>query len=148
MQDSGKVKVEVSDIGKTFPGRILVVVRHVDRNTGNFMLRIKIDNPNRMHLSGMLAKVKLPIGKKNLILTVPRDAIVRRGKKTHVVMVTGGKAKIVPVKVKGNRGDSVIVSGKGLAPRQKVVVRGNERLFPGMPVQVAETLPSSNSGKL
>lgn len=137
VRTKGKVRVTVPEIGSSLSGRIASVIRHVDPATGNFRIRILIDNPGQLPLSGLLAKVRLPLAQARSQLTVPRDAIVRKGNRTHVVLVDQGKARIVPVKVRGNRGDSVIVTGRGLNPEALVVVRGNERLFPGMPVRVS-----------
>ena len=148
VQSTGSVAITVPEIGRTLKGAIVAVVRHVDRSTGTFMLRIRVDNSHGLPLSGMLGKVELPLGKSYVLLTVPRDAIVRRGERTHVVAVEKGLAKIIPVQVKGNRGNAVIVTGKGLKPKVRVVVRGNERLLSGMAVKVAGTLPNHASGKL
>lgn len=134
------VTVHVKEIGEELQGKILAVVRHVDSSSGNFMLRIGAENPSRQPLSGLLANIAVPVGGGEAVLTVPRDAIVRRAGKTQVVVVRGGKAEIVPVSVKGNinHGD-VIVAGT-LKAKEQVVVRGNERLFPGAPVLVTGKL--------
>jgi len=134
--ETGPVSVRIPEFGKSLKGRILGVVRHVNRSTGNFEVRVGMDNAEGLPLSGMVARVDLPVGPQGLLLTVPRDAVVRRGERTHVVIVDEGKAKILPVQVAGNLGDDVIVRGQGLQAEQLVVVRGNERLFPGMPVRI------------
>ncbi len=50
---------------------------------------------------------------------------------------------MVPVRILGNQGDAVIVSGEEIEAGAEVVVRGNERLFPGTPVKVAQDFPTS-----
>ena len=47
-------------------------------------------------------------------------------------------AQIVPVTIDGALAGAVIISAE-LDPKEPVVVRGNERLFPGMRVNVTET---------
>ena len=148
IRSRGSVQVNIPEAKRTLRGRIAGVIRHVDPATGNFHIRIVIRNPRNFPLSGLLAKVNLPLARASRRLTVPRDAIVRRGKRTHVVLVVRGKARIVPVKVLGNLGGSVIVQGKGLRAKAKVVVRGNERLFPGMPVRIAGSIPEKAKRKL
>ena len=148
IRSRGSVQVNIPEAKRTLRGRIAGVIRHVDPATGNFHIRIVISNPRNLPLSGLLAKVNLPLARASRRLTVPRDAIVRRGKRTHVVLVVRGKARIVPVKVLGNLGGSVIVQGKGLRAKAKVVVRGNERLFPGMPVRIAGSIPEKAKRKL
>ena len=144
----GSVRVNIPEAKRTLNGRIAGVIRHVDPTTGNFNIRIVIRNPKNFPLSGLLAKVNLPLARARRRLTVPRDAIVRRGQRTHVVLVSKDKARIVPVKVLGNLGGAVIVEGKGLKANAKVVVRGNERLFPGTPVRIAGSIPKKVKRKL
>ena len=159
--DKGEVVVSVSEVGKKLSGKIRAVLRHVERSTGNFTMRIEIDNPSRAHLSGMLARVRLPLSKTDVLLTAPRDAIVRKGKRVYLVVVVNNKAKIVPVAVRGNLGDNVVVKevppkgqkgkqgkagkngrpGNVLKPGLPVVIRGNERLFPGTPVRITNNSP-------
>jgi RND family efflux transporter MFP subunit len=147
--ESGPVTVEVPEVGATLHGNIQAVVRHVDSATGNFTLRVQVANRDGLPLSGMLARVRLPLTESARILTVPRDAVVRRGDRTHVVIVgEDNTAQIVPVQVKGNFGDSVIVTGPGLKDGMPVVVRGNERLFPGTLVRIADSQPDPASRKL
>jgi RND family efflux transporter MFP subunit len=147
VRSSGRVEVTVPELGLALVGEIQVVVHNVDRATGNFKIRIGIDNPRQLPLSGMLAKVKLPLGERDLLLIVPRDAVVRRIDSIHVVAVEKGRAMTIPVRILGNREDSVIVAGEGLRSAMQVVVRGNERLFTGMPVQIANPTGAAKNGK-
>jgi RND family efflux transporter MFP subunit len=132
------VTVAVPEIGARLDGKIRAVVRHVDSATGNFTVRIYVDNPKNLPLSGLLAQASLPTGEVARVKLVPRDAIVRRGEFTQVVVVRDNVAQIVPVQVRGDVRDSVIVDAPDLKAEEPVVVRGNERLFPGMPVAVSK----------
>lgn len=140
--DEGRVHITVPELGRSLTGDIHAKIRHVQSATGNFTLRLRVRNPEGLPLSGLLAKVQVPLGPSATVLTVPRDAIVRQGGATHVVIVRKGVAQVVPVKVRGDVEDAVIVAADGLSPGEQVVVRGNERLFPGVPVQVTDTLPT------
>jgi multidrug efflux pump subunit AcrA (membrane-fusion protein) len=51
--------------------------------------------------------------------------------KNVVFVVEESKAKMVPVAVQGYSGLLVGIAGPGLEAGQKVVVKGNERLFGG-----------------
>ena len=137
---TGDVTILVPEVNATFKGKILAVVRHVEQGSGKFSIRIGMQNSGNLPLSGLLANVAVPVGQSGSVLTVPRDAIVRKGKKTMVVVVREGKAALVPIEVEGNlRGSSVIIKGK-LKADEQVVVRGNERLFPGTPVKITGNL--------
>jgi RND family efflux transporter MFP subunit len=134
------VKVEVAEISTVLDGRIAAVVRHVSATTGTFTLRIQVDNPQGTPISGLTGRALVPIGSPGAMLAVPRDAVVRRGGSSQIVVVREGKARIVPVEVTGNLGEDVIISSQDVKPEEQVVVRGNERLAPGTDVVVTGTL--------
>lgn len=134
------IEIAVPEIGETLTGRIAAVVRHVSAKTGTFTLRIRVDNPSGKPLSGLTGQALVPIGRPGTMLAVPRDAVVRRGNTSQVVVIRKGVAQIVKVRVTGNMGDAVIVDSDGLSPKELVVVRGNERLAPGTPVRITGTL--------
>lgn len=69
-------------------------------------------------------------------VSVHKDAILSRKGKTLVYVAKGDKAEIRPVQLGEAVGSRFIVKG-GLVPGELVVVRGNERLFPGQPIRYA-----------
>lgn len=140
--EEGRVRMTVPELKRTLQADILAKIAHVQSSTGNFTLRLRVRNPEGLPLSGLLAKVDVPLGPPTVVLAVPRDAIVRQGGNTHVVVVRDGKSQIVPVMLRGALENAVFVEAEGLAEGERVVVRGNERLFPGMPVKVTDTLPT------
>jgi hypothetical protein len=42
---------------------------------------------------------------------------------------------MVPVKILGYQKDKVAISGQGLKAGAKVVIKGNERIFPNQPIK-------------
>jgi len=136
---TGQVEVRVGEVEKTLVGEIAAVTRHVDSASGNFTVRVLVSNPAGLSLSGLIARVVVPLGEVARKITVPRDAIIRRGGKTLVAVVREGVARLLTVTVQGGLGDDVIVGGARFNPRDQVVVRGNERLLPGTPVKIAGT---------
>ena len=73
-----------------------------------------------------------------------KDAIVRQGQQTLVYTVREGKAAPIPVQTSSSDGPMVAIKAEGLSEGMQVVIRGNERIFPGSPVMVAgETLPGA-----
>jgi multidrug efflux pump subunit AcrA (membrane-fusion protein) len=68
---------------------------------------------------------------------IPKDALIPQPQGGgRIFKVTEGRAVPVPVEILGAYGDRYAVKGGGgnLAPGDRVVVRGNERLRPGQPV--------------
>lgn len=80
--------------------------------------------------------LSVPAGAVRDVLTVHKDAVLTRKSSTLVYTVADGKADIRPVQLGEAVGNRFQVLG-GLAAGDVVVVRGNERLRPGQPVQPA-----------
>ena len=68
------------------------------------------------------------------VISVAKDAVIRRGTNAIVFVVQDGAAQPRPVQLGEAIGDRFQVLG-GLAPGDLVVVRGNERLRPGQAVR-------------
>ena len=86
----------------------------------------------------MLARVAIPAGRRTVRIVVPKDAIVSRGAARVVFVVrrteSGDVATPTPVSVVAELLDYVAVEGSGIAPGDRVVVRGNENMFAPGPV--------------
>ncbi|OHB69842.1 MAG: hypothetical protein A2V70_09580 [Planctomycetes bacterium RBG_13_63_9] len=127
------------------------------------------DGPGGVLLkSGMFARVSLPVGDRASVLLVPKDALVLGGRSPVVYVADplpqsrGGNvasaqgappaaepapgpapdavARLVPVEL-GTAADEWIKVRGGLKPGDRVVVEGNERLFPGQPVVILNREP-------
>lgn len=83
---------------------------------------------------GKSLTLNIPVSAPRDLLTVPKDALVQgSGGGWVVYVVVDGVAEIRPV-VLGQPTDSRMEVLSGLSPGDLVVVRGNERLRPGQPV--------------
>ncbi|MDE0201795.1 MAG: efflux RND transporter periplasmic adaptor subunit [Rhodospirillaceae bacterium] len=81
------------------------------------------------------ATVELPTGQGRQVLTVHKDAVVRRQGQAFVYVAKDGQAQIRPVQLGAAVGGRFEVLG-GVGPGEPVVVRGNERLRPGQAITV------------
>ena len=70
----------------------------------------------------------LPDGPKLDSLLVPRDAVLKQAGQDILFLAIEGKAKLVPVEIRGYQGMLIAVAGEGLASGQQVVIKGNERI--------------------
>ena len=77
----------------------------------------------------------IPIGGSRKVLTVSKDAIVRIGERRQVFVVIDGKALAKTVQLGESVGSRYQVL-QGLSDGDTVVVRGNESLRSGQPVQI------------
>lgn len=88
------------------------------------------------------ATLLLPASGETEVLTVAKDAILRRGPQAVVFLVQDGKASPRPVQLGEPLGNRFHVL-HGLRPDDLVVIRGNERLRPGQAVAYPGQKPST-----
>lgn len=81
--------------------------------------------------------VAVPIGVERRVLTVHKDAILKRPHGDIVFVIADGTAMARPVRLGAEIGSSIEVLS-GLKAGEQVVVRGNERLNPGAKVRVGK----------
>lgn len=79
--------------------------------------------------------VQVPVGPPREVVTVHKDAVLKRPDGDLVFVVVDGTAQPRPVSLGEAIGGRLEVLG-GLEPGEAVVVRGNERLQPGAPVRI------------
>lgn len=118
-------------------GRVSGIAPRASEDTHTFPVIITADNRDGRIGGGMLVRVVLSLDKQFASLAITKDAIVRQGDQTMIYTVVDGKAAPIPVTTSSTSGQMVAVTGQGLVIGMPVVVRGNERIYPGSPVQVA-----------
>jgi len=123
----------------TVDGTIHAIIPDGDPKSRTFPVEVRVKNANGKLFAGMLARVDFGLGKPEAVLTVPVDAVVTRGKSSHIWKVVGDKAIKVVVTMGRTSGDRVEVTPQGeLNADDLVVTRGNERVRPGQTVAVME----------
>lgn len=105
--------------------------------TVRFSPKIKLQGRKKPLAEGQSVTLFVPLGAARDVLSVHKDAILKRGSGDLVFMIIGGKAVPRPVKLGEAVGARVEVLG-GLKAGDVVVIRGNERLRPGAPVQISK----------
>ena len=121
--------------GKNFQGTIAAVIPQADPASRTFPVRIEIPNPEGTIKAGMLGRPVLPVGNPHKAVLVPKDALVLSSTETVVFVVNDNTAHRIPV-VLGPSHDGLVEVKGDLPVGGSVVVRGNERLQPGQPVEV------------
>jgi RND family efflux transporter MFP subunit len=122
----------------TVSGVVTGIAPAASEVTHTFAVIIAVDNRERRLGGGMLVRTTLSLSGVFTSLAVNKDAIVRQGNQTLVYTVNEGKAAPIPVQTSSTEGEMVAVSGDALAEGMTVIVRGNERVFPGSPVRTAD----------
>lgn len=131
------MKVSALVGGKAITGKVVTIVPRGNVATRTFPVKIRVTN-NEGLIEGMEVRVSLPTGEKQQCLTVPRDALITQFGQTVVFSVQNAIAKMHIVRVCGYEGMLVGIEGNALKEGMKVVIKGNERLQDGQPVEIME----------
>ncbi|WP_421307887.1 efflux RND transporter periplasmic adaptor subunit [Aeromonas veronii] len=126
-------------------GRILFSGIEVDAGTGDVLLRVLVDNPERRLLPGLYVQARIPRARYANALTLPQQAVVRTSGQTSVWVVNGqGQAQLVPVNT-AELVNSQYRIASGLSAGQQVVIEGIDRLTPGVQVIASPWQPPAVS---
>ena len=141
----GAARVVISSLGGyEVAGSIRAVVPRANAQSRTFPVKIGLDNSERRLGAGMLAQVHLPVGDPRPAVVVPKDAVAAQGR-DRVVYVIGEGDAVMPVVVRPGAAVGVWIAVEGgVSAGDRVVTRGNERLFPGqkvMPEAMEYALP-------
>ena len=125
--------------GKPFSNKaeILFSGVSVDSGTGDVVLRLLVDNPERTLLPGMYTQAKITHLLTSEGITVPREAVVREDDTAKVWLNQEGKAKAVTVELGESVGANYYVR-HGLKTGDQLITQGMNRLQDGMPLQLAK----------
>jgi membrane fusion protein (multidrug efflux system) len=136
------VEIELVD-GSIFPhkGRITFADPSYNPQTGTFLIRASVDNPDGVLRPNQYVRARLIGAVRPNSILVPQRA-VQQGARGHFVWVVNkaGKAEQRPVEVGDWYGDSWFIS-QGLAAGDQVVVDGGLRLAPDAPVKATPYVP-------
>ncbi|MCX0422036.1 efflux RND transporter periplasmic adaptor subunit [Aeromonas veronii] len=126
-------------------GHILFSGIEVDAGTGDVLLRVLVDNPERRLLPGLYVQARIPRARYANALTVPQQAVVRTSGQTSVWVVDGqGQAQLVPVNTAELVNHQYRIAS-GLSAGQQVVIEGLDRLTPGVQVIASPWQPPAVS---
>lgn len=142
------VSIELSQSNSpSLVGTVIGITPNASQETHTFPVTIEVSNVDRRLGGGMLVRATVSLNKRFSSLAVSKDAIIRQGSGTIVYTVVEGKASVVPVTISSTDGQMVAVSSEGLSEGLPVVVRGNERIFPGSPVNTGDNMPPQSESE-
>lgn len=119
--------------GKRVTGAVRAVIPQADVEARTFPVLVSFTNPGGA-APGMMAEAVFSGGSQNSQTIVPKDAVVlQSGRQTVFVITSEGTVRPAPVRQGVGVGQWVVIEGP-VAPGDRVVTRGNERLAPGQPV--------------
>lgn len=133
-----QIDVELSDGSRyPYPGKLNFVSPTFNQETGTFLIRTELANPDGALRPGMFVKATVKGDTRPNSIVVPQKA-VQQTDNGHVVFLAtpDGKAEVRPVIV-GNWVDNDWVIKQGLKAGEQVITDGFQRLKPGAPVKVS-----------
>jgi membrane fusion protein, multidrug efflux system len=135
--------------GSLFPhkGRITFASPSFNVQTGTFMIRASVDNPDGILRPNAYVRVRLVGAVRPNAILVPQRSVLQ-GAEGHFVWVVekDGKARPRPVQVGKWQGDDWFVS-EGLRPGDQVVVDGSINLHAGVTVVAKPAAVPAKSGE-
>lgn len=128
------------------PGRITVIDRAVDRQTGSIKMRITFPNPDHELRSGMSASLRvLSTSSKNAVI-IPYKAVIEQLGEFFVYVADGDKVTQRQVKL-GKQINRDIIIHAGLEPGETIVIEGVQNLREGSAIAVANPTNNQQTGK-
>jgi membrane fusion protein (multidrug efflux system) len=140
------IELELSD-GRRYPHRGVVNFSDpsFSKETGTFLVRAEIPNPQADLMPGMFVKAYLTGSTRPNAIAVPQKA-VQQTANGHVVYIANAneQVEVRPVTVGDWVGSDWIIN-QGLKAGERVIVEGFLKLAPGMPVKVVQPAQKKNS---
>lgn len=134
IQEGSTVNISVGSIGKTVTGRVAAISPSTS-GTSSYAVRIEADNSGEELKGGMTATVDFVISRKDGVIAVPANAVIKSGEKQIVYVVEEDKAQERIVTVGISDGETAeIVSG--LKEGDVLVIKGQQYLKQDTPVKV------------
>jgi len=127
------------DPERVLPGRISARVPVGGGSARTLLVRVVVEDAAGSLLPGTSATAEIDLPQPGSALLVPRDALLRYPDGSYTVFVvedSGGTPTAVEKKVRLGRGGDPVEVLEGIAPGERVVVRGNETLRHGQPVRI------------
>lgn len=130
------VSFELAD-GRTFNAvvRALLPTENPMTRTRPVRFTPKFEAPVSGLADAQTVTVNVPLGASRQVLTVHKDAIIKRGDKSLVYVVANEIAEARTVRLGESTGARIEITS-GLKAGDNVIVRGNERLRPGAQVKI------------
>jgi membrane fusion protein (multidrug efflux system) len=146
--DRARVKLLLED-GMPYPleGTLKFSEVTVDPSTGSFILRMVFPNPKQVLLAGMYVRAIVQEGEIDRAILVPQQGVSRDPKGNPIVLIVDAEGKVQQRMLTLDRaiGDRWLVTS-GLAPSERVIVEGAQKVRPGASVKVLPFQDVGTSG--
>jgi membrane fusion protein (multidrug efflux system) len=130
-----EVEIEMAD-QSIYPhrGKITFADASLSEETGTFLIRAEIPNPEKMLRPGQFVRARLHGGLRPQAILVPQRAVQQAAQGSFVWVIEDGKTRFQPVKTGPWHGDDWFIED-GLEGGEQVVVDGALSIRPGIEVK-------------
>lgn len=139
----GNATIQMGETRETAAGAVSWVGFEADRMTGKFKVEIEIPNPDLKYHSGVIGRARLGKNLVSHVVAIPRDAVLLGRVGSTAFVVENDRAVLRQLELGADQGLMVVVRS-GLAPGDRLVVRGQRDLREGNLVHVTETATASD----
>lgn len=129
--------------GKTFEGKIVRTAKAIDPAARTLLVEVDVKNPTGELYPGAYAQVHFKLDNTRPSLILPVSTLMFRSEGLRVGIVEGGKAKLIPITIGADDGDTVAVI-EGLEPDDEVIQSPPDSLIDGETVQVVQQQMQEN----
>jgi RND family efflux transporter MFP subunit len=139
-QDHIEVGVALSnETGFPHSGVIDFTDNQVNPRTGTFRIRAVLKNPTGLFTPGLYARLRFPVGKPHQAYLVPEEAIGSDQGQKYVFLVNDKNEVVYRKVILGAPAGKFRVIESGVAPTDRVVIVGMQRIKAGGKVTVKQT---------
>jgi len=125
-----------------YPGKISIIDRAVDPQTGSIKMRLEFPNPDLLLRAGMSGKLRVASTVKNTVV-IPHKALNEQLGEFFVYIADSARAtqrKVVPGKTVGRN----VIIKSGLQQGDSIITEGVQSLREGTPVRIAPAAVAEN----
>ncbi len=142
------VDLVVEAVSRTYQQITPRVIPLVDPTARSFPVAARIRNDENLLAPGMSVIAYIPLNERAERLTVSKNAVLRNATGPYVLLVQpqGDEQPAVavpmPIRPLFEIAGRIVIDRGGLSAGDLIITEGNERLFPGAPVQVVDSADS------
>lgn len=120
--------------GRFFSGNITAIAPSADKQTHSIQVRATIDNSELLLRPGLFVTVQLIFNQNSHAILIPEQAIIPTAEQFMVMTLTNENTVVMTPVTLGQRRPGIVEVTKGLESGDLIVVAGQLKLRPGMPV--------------
>jgi len=129
-----------------FKGRFKLADSTIDQKTGTLSIVLNFPNPQALLRPNGFGRVRLITGNVENALLIPQKAVIeQQGGAAALIVGEDGKVSQRTI-VLGPEYENMVIVKQGLKAGERVIVEGQQKARPGMPVSATETAITSEAG--